>query len=162
MILTDFQSRFKNIGKLIFISQLPAAQITALQKAHMALVDQASSGEATDFDTNDLVVSPFGGSMKSVVTAVKGLPAKCKSAIDTYLKKVIAVDLGLPTTSTLAQIGTALDTQMTAVGAHVTPSGNGGSNSTGIAMYFADNFDIELNQDPSPSIPDAYITDTVL
>jgi hypothetical protein len=155
LTLSGFQSRFKTIGKLIYLAQLGPTHSAQKMLGYMALLDQSTTGIAADFDVNVQVVSPIGLTIRTTSAADAGLPATVKTAVDNYLRKFIAVDLGLPVSAPYVGangtgIGATLLAQMIAVSA------------SGIAMYFANNFSVVLNQNVSPSIPDSYITTTEL
>jgi hypothetical protein len=157
--LTRFKNLFMRFGKIIKISQIPGPVMVDLMQAHMGLVDQHASGLATEFDVSLDVVNPLGAQVRATNTALSTQVTNCKNAMTTYLQKFIAVELGLGVNATMAEINTALQTQMNAVVAHVALEAN---NSTGFAAYFKNNFNITLPTNASPSIPDSYITATVL
>jgi hypothetical protein len=164
MILSDYQLRFKKFGKFINLSYVSGPPVVTLKTAHAATVDQTSQTDQTvEFDVNDQIVTTLGSTVKSVAAQVQTIPAAAFTAADGFLKKFVAIkDLGLTGTPTNAQVGTALVASMTSAGATVAASGTNGANASGFAMFFANNWGIVLPQSGSPSIPDSYITATVL
>lgn len=172
--LSRLQAIFKNIGKVIKLSQMAAGTSSVdgtsdeFKGAVMAAVDQATTGVAADYTTYQRVVAPFVVQVNNLTTSMDNFPAACKSTTETYLKQVVSVDVGLTSSASLASIGTALaaafnaavaDDGTTPAAAKLTPSG---STHDGIAAYMFDNFAITLPQASGANIPDSYITDTVL
>jgi hypothetical protein len=163
LTLDEWTSRFKKFGKLIKASQFAEPVAVQLMKTHVALVDQPSTTDTSEeFDVNDQVVTPLGSSVRALRDNIVNFPAQVKSAADVFLRQFIALDLGLSRGASYTSINNAIRPQMLAVGATVAPSGDNGSNADGIAMWFATNFAIVLPQSDTPSIPDSYVTDTVL
>ena len=46
LTLSDFQDRFRKIGRMIYVGQLAAGQQLAYRRAAVALVDEVASAEA--------------------------------------------------------------------------------------------------------------------
>jgi len=184
LLLGDIQTIFKNFGKLLYIKRLaggytnPSDQTEAqvgdaatYQQVAMAAVDQAVSGLAADYSIFTNVLTPFVASIGGLVNNLAQIPTLVQTTADTYLKKVVAVQLGLANTATNAAIGSALTSAMnnckTTTNGSVTPaliaqSGSNGSNADGFAMYFYNIWGIVLPQDPSPNIPDGWICSAVV
>ena len=161
-IPTEIQGRFKKFGKIIYMSTLIAPLALGAQRAFIAMIDQpASADPATDYTVFSVVMGPFVPYVKQLIDSSATMPAKAKQVCDTFLRNTIATDFGLQVGSSFNQVGAALITAMNATGQTVAPSGTGGSNATGFAMYFATNYGLELPQNASPSIPDQWIDDEV-
>lgn len=166
LTVADFQSRFKKLGKLIYISQQSPIYATSVKRQHVALVDQQANMEdpPTEFDINDQVVTPIGNELKKVTDSLNAVPSKVKSAVSTYLLKFLAADLGLATTGqTYAQVGTALATQMTTAVASVAVWNlTTNTNLNGLGAYLEKNFGIVVPSSGAPNLLDTYVTDNVL
>lgn len=162
MNLSQLQRHFKIFGKLIYLSQTAPAHATEYRKILSGTVDQAVSGNATEASTIIKTVTPFSTAVNSLLTTLDGVPTTAKTLVETHLRQVVAVDLGLAAGAAIANVGTALNAELVAADGHVAPSGTNHSNDDGIAWYFASNFGIVLPQDADPSIPDTYIDDDVV
>lgn len=160
--LSTLQKRFRQMGKMIYLSQQAPDMADTIKKTVTGLLAQDASADAGGYDALNKSLIPFTNTTKAKADSVAGLVGDCKTAIQNHLQQVVAVDLGLPIGSSLATVGPALVTQMNSASAHVEPSGAGGSNSDGICIYFKSNFNITLPQNASPSIPDTYIDDDVI
>jgi hypothetical protein len=161
--LGRFQNLFMRMGKIIAMSQVAGPVITNLQTAQMGLVNQQSQVSANplsnEFAVNINVVNPLGGQVNATINNIAQLPIYCLAAITTYLQKYISVELGLAANATMADVGTALIAQMATATASVAPEAN---NPTGFAAYFDTQLSIILPVNVSPTIPDTFITESVL
>ena len=170
MTTTDLQNVFKTLGKMIFLSQLAKGKTgvpghgDAYRKVLMGTVDQAISGVASEYNLYDAVLVPYAGSLKATISALDLVPTAVATGVTNYLQKTVAPALGLSGKPTLSAIGDALRSAMQAAtpAVVVTPSGTGGSNVDGIAMYLA-NMGIIVNQTGTVNVADStYITDAVI
>ena len=164
--LSYFQGVFKNLGKLIIVGRMVGNGYTDSQNAHvqdadltvykvaaMGAVDQAVSGAAGDYTTYHEVMKPFADQVNAVVSSLDRLPAVVKAACENYLKKVVAIDVGLTSSATVAAIIAALSGEMhgaTGGQVDVLPSGL-------FANYFKDNWNGVIPTDADPAIPDSYV-----
>lgn len=162
LTLADTQAHFRRIGKMIYISQQAPTFSATIKKTVTGLVAQDAEANADQYDQLNKVYVVFNSNMKNKLSGIDGMARDCSDAVKLQLQQVVAVDLGLAAGASIAAVGTALAARMNSVSATVDPSGAGGSNSDGIAMYFADNFGIELPQDGSANIPDTYIDDDIV
>ncbi len=158
------QQFFKVFGKMINLSLVGTSDVTTYKAAIMASVRQEAIGDGTEYDAFTLAMLPLHTSVNTLVRSVATLPGSVQAAAELYLKNVVAPTLGLAITSTPAVIGAALATQMNATSTTVAPSGSGGSNANGFAMYFYNTWNVTLNQAPSGTgnCLDAWITGTVV
>jgi hypothetical protein len=159
--LSSIQQHFKVIGKLIHLAQMAPTDAEAYRKGVMGTVRQGvATGVAAEYSQFNDVLSPMVNTMKGTVTALDAVPTQAKSVIDNYLRRVVAVDLGLPTSTTANAVAAALRTSMITNSADVGPSGD---NANGFAVYFNANYNgVQLPQDADPSIVEAWIDDDVV
>ncbi len=162
--LATVQQYFKVLGKMINLSQVAVSDAATYKTAMMTSVQQQDTGSASDYDGFTLAVLPLHTSVNTLVRSVASLPASVVTAAELYLKNVVAPSLNLATTATPAVIGAALASRMTTVSATVAPSGSGGSNANGFAMFFYNTWNVTLTQAPSGTgnCLDAWITGTLI
>ena len=151
---------FKNVGKILFIGNKGLVDSGTYRKALMATVRQAIYGLQTEFDDFNNIVAPFESQMKALVSTLEKAPSQSLSTITTYLPTIVAVDLGLASGSTLAQVGDALLTQMTALSQTVATLNS--ASTSNFAFYFSDQLGITLPTSGTPTILDSYVTDTII
>lgn len=158
------ENHFKVIGKLIYLSQQSTPDSDNYKTVNNNVYDQvttvAETPELGHAVINDVLVA-LNSSVNSVVNSVNTVPAAAKAAVDRYLQQRYGVDLGLAAGQPVGTVIDALITDMNVNDVDVAPSGTGGSNSTGYAMYFANNYSKVLPQDASPEILDAWIAEAV-
>ena len=158
--LSQIQQHFLVIGKAIYISQLSPTDIGDYQKAAMGTIRQTVlNGNASEYAVAQEVLVPLLANVKSTITALNQVPTNVKTVIDSYLKRVVGPAMGMASTATALAVINELIDQMGDADANVEPSGDGGSNDDGFAMYFYNNYAVELPQEDEGSIPDAYIDD---
>lgn len=162
MLLSEIQDAFKVFGKIIFISQLAGPDVDAYKQAQSSTFEQAVTGTAEEFDLISNVLIPMHSQTKSTVSALSQIPNQCKATVENYLKKVLASQLELVSSTSSVAILEALAAEMQSASGTITPSGTDGVNADGFAMYFYDNFGVELPQDPVPNIPDSWIDDAIV
>jgi hypothetical protein len=155
----NIQRYFKIFGKLILLSQEGKAIALNYRKLMSSAVDQAVSGVPEEFATIQLVLNPMTTATAQLITAADGVPAAAVKYAGLMLQQVCAVDLGLAQGAAIADVEATLVAAMNAVAETVKPRAG---NPTGISAFFHTNFDIQLPENASPSIPDTYITDVVL
>lgn len=162
LTLAQFQDRFKKIGKLIHLSQLCPPQSLAIKRAHVATVDQFINTDdpSVEFEVNGQVCVPLGEHVQAAARVLAAMPDKAKAAVDVYLRRFVAADVGVTLKSpTAAQVGGPLVAAMSLAGATVADAA---TSPAGFAAYFEKSFAISLPTDPAPTVPDSYITDAVI
>jgi len=161
LTLDQIKVQFGVFGKIVFISNLAAPDIEAYQKAAMGTIAQSISGAASEYPIAQEVLVPLLNNIKGTVTSLSQVPTNAKVVLDSYLKRVLAPAMGVSSSLTAKAVVEELIDQMENVNATVAPSGDEGANDDGFAMFFYNNYAVELPQDPSPDILDAWIDDDV-
>jgi len=160
--LATIQDYFKLIGKIIFIHGTAATgwgelQQIALKKAMAGTFAQNGAADSDLYDDITEAIVPLHTQVKATVSKVDSLQTACVTAVQNLLRKVIAVDLGLASNSSVAIVTAALDTDMVDASGTVNGSGT-------IWTFMKDNFSWEPNSDweAGENIPDSYVDDDVI
>ncbi len=157
--LAGIQKHFKRLGKAIFVSQQAQSMSDDLKKSATGVLAQEVAASTAGYPSTAEGSVPLYTNIKAAVVSADGLKANAKSAVDTMLRNVIAVDLGLARGATAAVTCAALIAAMDDVSATVAASGG---SPDGFASYFSENYSAVLPIDGSPNVLDAWVDDDVV
>lgn len=155
MTVQQLQRMFKVTGKVLWLYQQSAEWALSIRTVMSGLVDQTVSGLASESEAITKFLTPATASMDTVVRSLDGVAGSSVKNLELYFRNQIAALLGLPTNASMNQIGAALVSEMTSN----TQTVGVGSD---FAEFFAETWSITLPTSLTPSISDAWISDSVV
>jgi hypothetical protein len=159
MTTTELHNTMKLLAKLIYLSQMPAEQTLSYRKASNALGDQLleGTGTATEFSLVDDVQLPIHNAVKTLTSALNGIPGLAKAAADRYLQQIIGPQLGTAANANPQLIVDALAQALTDDNQTVQAGGI-------IATYISSTYDRQLPTAAagSETIRDDWVTNEVV
>jgi hypothetical protein len=144
---------FKDLGKLVYITNQADSQATGHKKAVMAFNEQAVTGVAADYLVFEKAIQLAHKNTADAIKALTNLPAKIDAVTKAYINNVIPSVANITYVDLLSTID-HLRSQMIANGQYV---------AAGFNAYFTNRLDYNtLPTVGSSAIPDAWITDNVI
>lgn len=148
---------FKNIGKVIRLGEIGAADASGIKTHMVHTVKQFADNAGADDLYDDLAsyITPFNQRVAPVVAALERLEGIGTTTVQSYLR-VIAPELDEPANAPAATVLSSLAARMTANSMTIAPSG-------AFWNYFHQRFAFaSFPSAPSPTIPDNWITTTII
>jgi hypothetical protein len=148
------QAAFKCFGKLIKLGDLAEDYTSTLKLHQAATADQAVSASEESYPILRNVVMPLEMSVGRVIAGVEAVPLRARQAVESYLRAV-ADDLGVSPAATTAVKLNALKSSMINAEETVAPYG-------ALYSYFFSGWGVALPSAEPETIPDSYITTTIV
>jgi hypothetical protein len=146
------QRIFLRAGVLIYMSNLLDGWADTLKQSHMVFVDRSSTGSPAEFDANIGVVVPVGANVKAAADALTKLKSQIKTQFLALMQKHVAVELGLASGASVADVGAALGEAMAEASALVATEGE-------FAKYFLATMSVTLpSTTGTPDLPESWVS----
>lgn len=148
---------FKNVGKIIRLTEISAAAASGVKEHAVAMHVQFAEGAGAgdDFAALQVYLVPAQQKVQPIAAALDRVQTICKANTEAYLR-TLAEELSLSATSPTANVLASLAARMNTNGGTIAPSGK-------VWTYFRDEFGFTgFPQNSSPTLPDSFITTTIL
>lgn len=160
MNLERIQTIFHNLGKIIRLTEISTAAASGVKEHVVATHVQFSQSAAQTAGEDDyaalaIYLVPAQQRIQPVAAALDRVQMICKANTEAYLR-TLAEELSLSATSPTANILSSLAAQMNLASGTIAPSGK-------MWSYFHSEFGFTgFPQNSSPTLPDSFITTTIL
>ena len=164
MTIEQLQAAFKNLGKLVFIRQQAQAASTALAEAAANMDTQAAGSDLSTRRYRNRLNNAMVTEAKDLSGKLDNLAAFAADTAEKYLRRCVAVDLGLSVGASLASVGAALTAAFVGASGYVGASGEAYVGASGFVEFFAD-YDIDLpaaEGETSPNVLNDWVTAVVV